>query len=75
MRTATIMLGVTLFGVTAIAQACPYGDKTKFRATEAPSATIKTYVYESDKQQTPISVKTPLKGDIVTTVEPKSEAN
>ena len=74
MKTATIMLGVALFGAIAIAQACPYGEK--FRATEVPSDTSKTYVYDADNQQTPKIVKDLLKKDpIATTVEPNSEAN
>ena len=73
MKTAAFIASILLLGAFATAQACPYGNKD-YRSTSVDK-TIETYTMDATQDKTVVIKKTPLKGDIATTVEPTSTAN
>ena len=72
MKTAAFIASILLLGAFATAQACPYGNKD-YRSTSVDK--IKIYTMDATQDKTVVIKKTPLKGDIATTVEPTSTAN
>ena len=73
MKTAAFFASLLLICAFTTAQACPYGNK-EIRSTSIDQ-TIKTYTMDATQDKTVVINKTPLKGNIATTVEPTSTAN